>query len=168
MSRHVEVDAARCTGCRACMLTCSLRRMGETRLSGSAIQVFSSADEGKHAPIVCLACPSRPCIEACPVRAIVDADDTPLLDVKRCIGCRACIAACPYGAIGYDEALGKAVKCDLCDGDPLCVSVCNAATTMPGALRILDGPPSAESLDAAQERLANAESWRCQESRHAR
>jgi len=167
MSRRVEVDASRCTGCRACMLTCSLRRTGEARLSASAIRVVSSPDEGQHAPIVCLACSERPCIAACPVGAIVDAEETPLLDVKRCIGCRACVDACPYGAIGFDPVAGKAVKCDLCGGDPLCVKVCNAATTMPGALSVVEGPPTEASLQEARRRRTEAASWRGGGQAHA-
>jgi len=160
MSRRVEVDASRCTGCRACMLTCSLRRTGEARLSASAIQVVSSPDEGSHAPIVCLACSGRPCIAACSVDVIIDSKETPLLDVERCIGCGACIDACPYGAIGFDPVAGKAIKCDLCGGDPLCVKVCNAATTMPGALSIVDDPPTKEALKEAWRRRTQATSWK--------
>lgn len=159
MSRRVEINASRCTGCRACMLTCSLRRIGESRLSGSAIRIFSAPDEATHAPIVCISCEDHPCIEVCPVDAIQVADDTPILDIDRCIGCKACLAACPYGAIGFDEVSQRAVKCDLCDGDPLCVKVCNAATTMPGALTFAEGLPSDEAAEAAEERLGNARSW---------
>lgn len=135
-------------------------------MSASAIRVASSMDEGKHAPIVCLACAGRPCIEACPVGAIVDKEDTPFLDTDRCTGCRSCIKVCPFGAIGYDAVENVAVKCDLCGGDPLCVQVCNAATTMPGALRIVEGPPEHESLQAARQRLADTASWECEEERH--
>lgn len=159
MSRRVEVDASRCTGCRACMLTCSLRRTGEVRLSGSAIRVVSAPDEAAHAPIVCRSCEDRPCVEVCPVGAIRDAEDTPILDVDQCIGCKACTAACPYGAISFDKAAEKAVKCDLCGGDPLCVKVCNAATTMPGALSFGEGPLAGDSVKAAEERLRTAQCW---------
>lgn len=167
MTCRVEVDAARCTGCRACMLTCSLRRTGEARLSASAIRVFSAHDEGAHAPIVCVSCASRPCVAVCPVGAIQDAEDTPILDVDRCIGCTACVTACPFGAIGFDTVSQRAVKCDLCGGTPLCVEVCNAATTMPGALALTEGPLSEASTESATHRLRNAQLWRDKEMDHA-
>jgi len=46
------------------------------------------------------------------------------IDYDRCIGCRMCMAVCPFGAISLDSARGRPIKCDLCDGDPLCVTFC--------------------------------------------
>ena len=47
-----------------------------------------------------------------------------LVDENRCIGCRRCTYACPYGAITVDPDLQVAVKCTLCEGDPKCVEFC--------------------------------------------
>jgi Fe-S-cluster-containing hydrogenase component 2 len=47
-----------------------------------------------------------------------------VLDEEKCIGCRACILACPFGAIGFDYGKNIAKKCDLCGGDPKCVAFC--------------------------------------------
>ena len=165
MSRRIAVDASRCTGCRGCALTCSLNRSGEVRLAAAAIRIVSQPDEGGSVPLVCVSCPERPCVSACPVGAIRDAEDTPIIDPDRCIGCRLCIRACPYDAIGFDPVMKKAVKCDLCGGEPLCLQVCNAATTMPGTLSLSEGPASEELLGAALERAQNAARWR--EASHA-
>ncbi|MEW5785371.1 MAG: 4Fe-4S binding protein [Bacillota bacterium] len=50
---------------------------------------------------------------------------------EKCTGCGACVAACPDGMINLD-AHGKADKCDLCEGEPLCVRYCS-----PGALKLV-------------------------------
>jgi Fe-S-cluster-containing hydrogenase component 2 len=80
--------------------------------------------------MVCMQCEDAPCIPVCPSGALVRATDTNAVVVvkDRCVGCRMCALACPFGAINYWD--GKAQKCDLCGGDPECVRFC-----APGALR---------------------------------
>lgn len=140
MTRQViDIDYTRCTGCRACVLTCALAHAGVVRLSASAIHILSSPDEGINVPLVCTNCKERPCIDACPENAIRPHEKLgiPVIDAESCVGCQACIPACPYHAISFDPIAAKAVKCDLCDGDPLCVQVCTGVNDMPGALHIL-------------------------------
>jgi len=48
-----------------------------------------------------------------------------VVDYDICIGCRICVAACPFGAIGFDILANKVIKCDFCDGDPQCVRFCD-------------------------------------------
>jgi Fe-S-cluster-containing hydrogenase component 2 len=45
-----------------------------------------------------------------------------------CIGCRFCVAVCPFGAVAMDHVSEKVIKCDLCDGDPTCVKFCETKT----------------------------------------
>jgi formate dehydrogenase iron-sulfur subunit len=65
----------------------------------------------------CKHCAQAGCMEACPVNAIVRREDTGNVFVlqDKCIGCRYCIAACPFGVIAYSELDGKVHKCTLCD-----------------------------------------------------
>jgi Fe-S-cluster-containing hydrogenase component 2 len=85
------------------------------------------------APIICEQCDPAPCKNVCPTKAIArDAKTCALLvDPDKCIDCKECIWACPFGAITIRK--GIAVKCDLCDGQPECAKVC-----IPGAIRYAD------------------------------
>jgi Fe-S-cluster-containing hydrogenase component 2 len=63
----------------------------------------------------------------CPVGAISTSAETGARQITadKCIGCSACVYACPFGAIVLDREKGCSVVCDLCDGDPLCVKLCS-------------------------------------------
>jgi len=62
----------------------------------------------------------------CPVKALtVDEKlNRVVVNYDLCIGCRFCVAACPFGAMAMDSATRMVVKCDLCDGEPMCVRFC--------------------------------------------
>ena len=47
-----------------------------------------------------------------------------MIDYDTCIGCRMCVAACPFGVIHFDSITRRVIKCDLCDDDPMCVKFC--------------------------------------------
>ena len=68
-------------------------------------------------------------MKACPVDAIVVNLATGVKDVleDRCVGCKVCTIACPFGTIEFNPESGKVDKCDLCDGDPQCVTACPTA-----------------------------------------
>ena len=83
-------------------------------------------------PAACNHCTEPSCLKACPVGAISKEDEfgVVLIDQKKCIGCKRCKAACPYGAPTFDEKKKKMDKCTLCihrlkDGlPPACVRTC--------------------------------------------
>jgi len=82
--------------------------------------------EGLYVPISCQQCEDAPCINVCPVKAISRDEklDYVKVDYDVCIGCRACVTVCPFGAMSFDVVDRRVVKCDLCDGDPQCVRFC--------------------------------------------
>ncbi|MCZ7663498.1 MAG: 4Fe-4S dicluster domain-containing protein [Thermoleophilia bacterium] len=77
-------------------------------------------------PTVCQQCERPMCLEVCPVDAPYRQEETGamLIDYEKCLGCRMCMAGCPFGAIVWDDRDHKVKKCDLCDGDPKCVRYC--------------------------------------------
>jgi Fe-S-cluster-containing dehydrogenase component len=82
-------------------------------------------------PKLCNQCDSPPCVQVCPVGATFKTrDGVILVDSKRCIGCRYCLQACPYGARFIDPRSRTAEKCTFCYHRivkglvPACVEVC--------------------------------------------
>ena len=106
------VDLQKCVGCGACALACKT----ENNTQGSAKgQTYNWADfiyreEGKFPnvsftalPVLCNHCSDAPCVKACPVTATYkDEQGVVVMNYDRCIGCRYCLVACPYGARSAD------------------------------------------------------------------
>ncbi len=129
MLRALKLEPEKCTGCKQCELACSYENDGVFNTAKSRIKVFAFHAEGRFAPYTCTQCAEAWCMKACPVDAIVHNADTGAKDVlaERCVGCKVCTIACPFGTINYSQDTGKVIKCDLCGGDPACVGACPTA-----------------------------------------
>jgi protein NrfC len=141
---YLLVDTRKCQGCLSCMLTCSLVHEGIENLSLARIQILQNSfgnfpDDLTMAQ--CRQCIESPCVEACPEKALyVDKKNGNVrrVDVKKCIGCKACVQACPFepSRALWNPERKHALKCDLCSNAPFwiekggvkgkqaCVEVC--------------------------------------------
>ena len=101
----------------------------EVRTKG--VQKINGKLKLTYSPAQCLQCSKPPCKEACTVNAISQRPDgIVLIDPEACIGCKACIEACPFGVMQFNSEKGMAEKCHLCyhridRGErPACVDKC--------------------------------------------
>jgi molybdopterin-containing oxidoreductase family iron-sulfur binding subunit len=147
------LDLSRCDGCGKCTEACG--KMHFIPPDRQWIPVLVMRESRKTAPYYfprpCFHCDQPPCTKVCPVNATYKTQDgTVLVDNERCIGCRFCIAACPYGVRvfnwgkppavnsergynpqwGYPRQMGTVEKCDFCPDHgaagelPACSSGC--------------------------------------------
>ena len=127
MAKVLCIDYQKCTGCRTCEQVCSVKHDGVLNPMRSRIKVMKWETEGLYVPMSCNQCQDAPCMNVCPVKAISRNDDMGLVSVDYdvCIGCRSCVAVCPFGAMNFNVIDRQVFKCDLCDGDPQCVRFCD-------------------------------------------
>ncbi len=126
MEKVLMINHQKCTGCRLCELVCSVMHDGVSNPARSRIKVVKWESEGLYVPMSCQQCEDAPCLNVCPVKAISRDQDYGFVavDYEICIGCRSCVAVCPFGAMNYNVIDKKVFKCDLCGGNPQCVRFC--------------------------------------------
>lgn len=126
MAKVLMIDYEKCTGCRLCELVCSVKHEGVSNPARSRIRVVKWEWEGIVVPTVCNQCEEAPCASICPTNArLLDEKlGRIVIDYERCIGCKTCIVACPFGATSFDPISKRVIGCDLCDGEPACVRFC--------------------------------------------
>ena len=134
-------DATRCIDCRACMVACSVENnieMDKTRIWVAGLGVTGEFPNLKRGTMVyhCMHCEHPDCMSACPVGAYTKREDGPVLyNPDKCIGCRYCMNACPFGVphFDYDKGIVDGAfidKCTFCPQridngqEPACVQTC--------------------------------------------
>ena len=164
--RGLLIDIVRCVGCRACVGACKEIHSfpgsdQETELSATAYTAMVDFGDDRHVRKLCMHCVKPSCASVCPVGALAKTPEGPVTyDASKCLGCRYCMVACPFGAPRYEwsRVVPAVRKCDMCVGRaakgqlPACVEACPAEATVAGTRE--------ELLAEAHRRIAeNPESY---------
>lgn len=137
MPRYAMViDQERCVGCQSCTVACKSEwdvpnGFARTRVRQTGVVgIFPKLSTSFYVS-QCNHCEQPTCLPACPTGATYqEATGTVRVNRELCIGCGACVAACPYGARYVNPNLGKVDKCDFCASrlekglQPACVAIC--------------------------------------------
>ena len=163
----IQID--KCIGCNRCAVACkaendvpeepvyfrtwverySILQNGEVHVENiSTGQRNRQIEQDKEVvrtffvPKLCNHCENPPCVQVCPVKAtFTTKDGAVIVDSERCVGCRYCIQACPYGARYLNPRTNTADKCTFCYHrvvkglQPACVEVCPTQARIFGDLR---------------------------------
>lgn len=94
------IDQAKCVGCDLCLAACHAYNDTPPDISWSRVEEVEPTAAGQrvYRPIPCQHCQDAPCVDVCPVSATYHRyDGLVMMDYDKCIGCRYCQLACPYG-----------------------------------------------------------------------
>lgn len=147
------LDQRRCIGCHACTVACKSENevpIGDFRTWVKYTEVGAFPAVRRHFAVLrCNQCTAAPCVTICPVTALSKRPDGIVdLDKDVCIGCKACMQACPYDALYLNEETGGAEKCHFCAHrveqglKPACEVVCPETAIISGDLHDPQSPVS--------------------------
>jgi len=151
------IDLRKCIGCHACTIACKAEHeipVGVNRCWVKTVEQGTFPDTRRFFfPVLCNQCDEAPCEKICPTNALFKRRDG-IVDLHgdSCIGCRACMVACPYDQLFIDPNTHTAEKCNFCANRvenqllPACVSVCPTECRIFGDL----DDPSSEVAKIAQ------------------
>ncbi len=129
------IDNRKCIGCHACSTACKSENevpLGVNRTWVKYVEKGEFPDTRRYFQVTrCNHCAHPPCVPICPTKAMYQREDGIVeFDSDICIGCKACMQACPYDAVYIDPDSGTAAKCHFCAHrtdvglEPACVVVC--------------------------------------------
>lgn len=155
------IDTKRCVGCKTCTVACKMEHnvpagLFRIRVLDDHDALIYNKPAGVYPdlkinfiPIPCQHCENAPCIDVCPTGASQKREDgIVFIDKEECIGCGACISACPYDSGQMDEEQEVVDKCNLCmdrldvGKEPMCVICCPGRAIVVGDLNDSDSEVS--------------------------
>lgn len=150
MNYGFVIDTRSCIGCHACSTACKSENqvpLGVNRTWVKYVETGRYPDTRRSFQVTrCNHCANPPCARICPVTAMYQRNDGIVeFDPAVCIGCKACMQACPYDAIYIDPDSHTAAKCHFCGHrvenglEPACVVVCPTHSIIAGDM---DDPAS--------------------------
>ena len=139
MNRFIMANSQQCIGCRTCEVACVMAHNQEQHVLSHEhfhprITVVKS--KRQRGAVTCHHCEAAPCARSCPNGAISRVNDSVQVNQDKCIGCKSCAVACPFGTMqilvqptANGMVKATAHKCDLCvdraEG-PACAQSCPA------------------------------------------
>lgn len=153
MTRYgMIINTKKCIGCYTCRVACQRQN---TLDSKQDFIRFKEQEQGRYPalgvetiPLQCMHCEDAPCVAVCPTGASYKGTDGIVcVDQGRCIGCKYCMAACPYQVRVFNESTGTVDKCRFCtvsavvSGTKMCSCV-EACLTNARIFGDLDDPTS--------------------------
>jgi Fe-S-cluster-containing dehydrogenase component/formate-dependent nitrite reductase membrane component NrfD len=144
------IDNRKCIGCHACTVACKTENHVALGINRTWVKYVEKGQFPSTRRVFqvtrCNHCEKPPCVTICPVSAMYRRGDGIVdFDSEACIGCKACMQACPYDAIHIDPDEGTAAKCHFCAHrtevglEPTCVVVCPEHAIIAGDLDATGG-----------------------------
>lgn len=163
MPRYVMViDQSRCVGCMACVVACKRENdIAQDQYRTRVVEMVKGEFPHLRSELrseLCNHCDRPPCVKICPTGASHKQEDgTVQINRRKCVGCKACVAACPYDVRYMNKKHGYADKCSFCQHrvkegkEPACVATCIGRSRMFG---------DADDPNSEVSKILREQSWR--------
>ena len=165
MNRFIMANSQQCIGCRACEVACVMAHNQEQHVLSHEHfhpRITVVKNKRQRSAVTCHHCEAAPCARSCPNGAISRVNDSVQVNQDKCIGCKSCAVACPFGTmqilvtpVGNGMVKATAHKCDLCVDrakGPACAQNCPA-----DAIQVVSRDDLADLAKARRLRAASQE-----------